>query len=100
MASLHSSLIGFLSPPLPPSSHFQVREYDHDPTSVELKRGDQQRLASSQATMAAALLQWCHVSYGEVFSAWMHVSVIRLFTETILRYGLPPAYLVRTFKAH
>lgn len=30
----------------------------------------------------------------QVFSAWMHVCAIRLFTESILRYGLPPKFQV------
>ncbi|KAG0610505.1 hypothetical protein M758_7G071600, partial [Ceratodon purpureus] len=28
-----------------------------------------------------------------VFSAWIHLCAIRIFTESILRYGLPPAFL-------
>ena len=30
---------------------------------------------------------------GEVFSAWVHICAIRLFVESILRYGLPPSFL-------
>ncbi|MCO5584353.1 hypothetical protein L7F22_038279 [Adiantum nelumboides] len=29
----------------------------------------------------------------QVFSAWMHLCAIRLFVESILRYGLPPSFL-------
>lgn len=37
-----------------------------------------------------ALEQWCITSYGEAFSSWIHVCAVRLFVESILRYGLPP----------
>lgn len=37
----------------------------------------------------AAILRWCKAHYGEVFSGWMHLKVIRVFVESILRYGLP-----------
>ncbi len=30
----------------------------------------------------------------QVFSSWMHICAIRIFTESILRYGLPPQFLV------
>lgn len=30
----------------------------------------------------------------QVFSAWMHLCAVRVFIESILRYGLPPAFLV------
>ena len=36
-----------------------------------------------------SLVQWCRAHYGEVFSAWMHVKAIRVFVESVLRYGLP-----------
>ncbi|KAH8963045.1 hypothetical protein BDL97_05G132200 [Sphagnum fallax] len=29
----------------------------------------------------------------QVFSSWMHICAIRVFTESILRYGLPPQFL-------
>ena len=28
----------------------------------------------------------------QAFSSWVHLIAIRLFVESILRYGLPPAY--------
>ena len=39
------------------------------------------------------LIQWCLASYGEAFSSWIHVTAIRLFVESILRYGLPPQFM-------
>ena len=35
---------------------------------------------------------WCRTAYGEAFSAWTHISAVRLFTESVLRYGLPPSF--------
>ena len=29
----------------------------------------------------------------QAFSAWIHTCAVRLFTESILRYGLPPQFL-------
>ena len=51
------------------------------------------RLRSQLETKRAALAQWCLASYGEAFSSWIHVTAIRLFVESILRYGLPPQFL-------
>ena len=42
-----------------------------------------------------SLEAWCKTAYGEAFSAWMHIAVVRLFVEAILRYGLPPTFQVR-----
>ena len=35
---------------------------------------------------------------GQAFSAWIHVCAIRLFVESILRYGLPPRFLAVLMK--
>jgi len=46
----------------------------------------------------SALVDWCLVSYGEAFSSWIHVTAIRLFAESILRYGLPPQFVAVLMK--
>jgi V-type H+-transporting ATPase subunit C len=51
------------------------------------------RLRQQLETKRAALIQWCLASYGEAFSSWIHVTAIRLFVESILRYGLPPQFM-------
>jgi hypothetical protein len=34
----------------------------------------------------------------QVFSSWMHFCAVRVFVESILRYGLPPSFLVNLFQ--
>lgn len=34
----------------------------------------------------------------QAFSSWVHITAIRVFVESILRYGLPPAYQVGVVK--
>ena len=34
----------------------------------------------------------------QAFSAWIHICAIRLFTESILRYGVPPQFLTALVK--
>eukprot|EP00850_Spirogloea_muscicola_P012026 SM000076S21847 [mRNA] locus=s76:491940:495057:+ [translate_table: standard] len=72
---------------------FQVREAEHDPASQKQRQEDLERLTEDQESMRSLLIQWCHASYGEVFSSWVHMAAIRVFAESILRYGLPPQYL-------
>mmetsp|Transcript_35005 Transcript_35005/g.62952 ORF Transcript_35005/g.62952 Transcript_35005/m.62952 type:complete len:369 (-) Transcript_35005:266-1372(-) len=72
------------------SRGFQVREYvpvegdSNGPSSESLKQEVEQR--------KGALEQWCKTAYGETFSCYIHVAIVRLFVESILRYGLPPAF--------
>ena len=39
-----------------------------------------------------------HLPCLQAFSAWIHICAIRLFTESILRYGLPPKFLSAIMK--
>ncbi|XP_078434476.1 vacuolar ATP synthase subunit C (VATC) / V-ATPase C subunit / vacuolar proton pump C subunit (DET3) [Wolffia australiana] len=72
---------------------FQIREVEYSPEAQESRKAEIDKLIEDQDTMRNLLLQWCYASYGEVFSSWMHFCAIRIFAESILRYGLPPSFL-------
>lgn len=72
---------------------FQVREHEHDPEGQRKQVEELEHLTHDQENVRRSLQRWCYDSFGEVFSSWMHLSAIRLFAESILRYGLPPKFL-------
>ena len=49
--------------------------------------------------MRSGLTRWCKTHYGEAFVAWMHIKVIRVFVESVLRYGLPVDFSAVLYKA-
>jgi len=72
---------------------FQIREFEYNPETQDSRKQELEKLMQNQDTLRSSLLQWCYASYGEVFSSWMHFCAVRLFAESILRYGLPPSFL-------
>ncbi|KAG9446215.1 hypothetical protein H6P81_012343 [Aristolochia fimbriata] len=72
---------------------FQIREFEYSPEAAESRKQELEKLMQDQESMRSSLLQWCYASYGEVFSSWMHFCAVRVFAESILRYGLPPSFL-------
>ncbi|XP_010554131.1 PREDICTED: V-type proton ATPase subunit C-like isoform X2 [Tarenaya hassleriana] len=72
---------------------FQTRDFEYSPEAQESRKQELEKLVQDQESMRSSLLQWCYTSYGEVFSSWMHFCAVRIFAESILRYGLPPAFL-------
>ena len=38
---------------------------------------------------AVELCRWLKVNFGECFTAWIHVKALRVFVESVLRFGLP-----------
>lgn len=72
---------------------FQVRDYniaslEHGERVEELEGMKEEAHVKKQH-----LEDWCTTAYGEVYSAWVHILVIRLFVESVLRYGLPPSFV-------
>ncbi|GAB2265207.1 V-type proton ATPase subunit C [Dionaea muscipula] len=72
---------------------FQIRDFESSAETQDSRKQELDKLMQDQETLRSSLLQWCYSSYGEVFSAWMHFCAVRIFTESILRYGLPPSFL-------
>ncbi|CAL9153188.1 unnamed protein product [Musa hybrid cultivar] len=72
---------------------FQIREFEYSPEAQESRKQELEKLIQDQESKRSSLLQWCYASYGEVFSSWMHFCAVRVFAESILRYGLPPSFL-------
>ncbi|KAL0318933.1 UNVERIFIED_CONTAM: V-type proton ATPase subunit C [Sesamum angustifolium] len=73
--------------------NFQIRDFEYNPETQESRKLELEKLNQDQETLRSSLLQWCYTSYGEVFSSWMHFCAVRVFSESILRYGLPPSFL-------
>lgn len=72
---------------------FQVKDVKIDPEGQRTSDEELARVRSEAEVRRTALEQWCITSYGEAFSSWIHVCAVRLFVESILRYGLPPQFL-------
>uniref|UniRef100_A0A7N0TQM0 V-type proton ATPase subunit C n=1 Tax=Kalanchoe fedtschenkoi TaxID=63787 RepID=A0A7N0TQM0_KALFE len=72
---------------------YQIREFEYSSQAQDSWNQELEKLVQEQESLRSSLLQWCYTSYGEVFSSWMHFSAVRVFTESILRYGLPPSFL-------
>jgi V-type H+-transporting ATPase subunit C len=69
---------------------FVVREVKLGADSESVKN-EVAELEIQVAERQAGLERWCRAHYGEVFSAWIHLKVIRAFVESVLRYGLTPS---------
>ena len=49
------------------------------------------QLEAEEKKIKAELLQWCVPSYSELASEWVHLKGLRVYIESILRYGLHTA---------
>ena len=78
--------------PLAPARGYQVREHAFDAAGSAASAAETTRLTADVAARKANLAEWCRTAFGDAFSAMLHANAVRLFVESILRYGLPPAF--------
>mmetsp|Transcript_17350 Transcript_17350/g.37463 ORF Transcript_17350/g.37463 Transcript_17350/m.37463 type:complete len:424 (-) Transcript_17350:240-1511(-) len=78
---------------------YMVREnFTYDPSSQGKAAMALEQLQVEVDNMRSGLTRWCKTHYGEAFVAWMHIKVIRVFTESVLRYGLPVDFTAVLYK--
>ncbi|XP_015263268.1 PREDICTED: V-type proton ATPase subunit C 2 [Gekko japonicus] len=68
---------------------FIVREFYFDEKELKYEREEMMKLASDKKQQYGPLLRWLKVNFSEAFVAWIHIKALRVFTESVLRYGLP-----------
>ena len=78
---------------------YVIREFDYDPAQASRNEMALEQLQVEVDGMCSGLARWCKTHYGEAFVAWMHVKVIRVFAESVLRYGLPVDFTSVLYKS-
>ncbi|XP_038175956.1 V-type proton ATPase subunit C 2 isoform X3 [Arvicola amphibius] len=68
---------------------FIVREFYYDEKEIKREREEMTRLLSDKRQQYGPLLRWLKVNFSEAFIAWIHIKALRVFVESVLRYGLP-----------
>lgn len=60
-----------------------------------LKKEDE--LRSSERELRVTVEKLAAATFSDLVKAWGHIKIIRLFVESVLRYGLPPSYITAAF---
>nr|XP_004540896.2 V-type proton ATPase subunit C 1-B [Maylandia zebra] len=80
---------------------FFVRDYSFD--LEEQKQREIMQLSFHKKEQYGIFVRWLKVNFSEVFVAWIHLKALRVFVESVLRYGLPVNYqalLLQTDRKH
>jgi len=73
-------------------------EFVYDPNQQGKAAMALEQLQVEVDNMRSGLTRWCKTHFGEAFVAWMHIKVIRVFVESVLRYGLPVDFTAVLYK--
>ncbi|XP_076260383.1 V-type proton ATPase subunit Vha44 [Rhynchophorus ferrugineus] len=68
---------------------FIVRDFTYDEEQLAAGKNELTKLATDKKKQFGPLVRWLKVNFSECFCAWIHVKALRVFVESVLRYGLP-----------
>ncbi|OCT81230.1 V-type proton ATPase subunit C 2 [Xenopus laevis] len=68
---------------------FIVREFLFNEKELQSEKDEIVKLAADKKQQYGPLLRWLKVNFSEAFIAWIHIKALRVFVESVLRYGLP-----------
>jgi len=67
---------------------FNVREFAYVPEKLEQEEEKKKRDTAEYARLKDLLIGWCSIHFAEAHTCMMHLKAIRIFVESVLRYGL------------
>ncbi|CAB4424811.1 unnamed protein product [Rhizophagus irregularis] len=72
---------------------FVVRDFKYDENDMENQRKEFEEVGAVEKELAVELLRLATANFGEVFTSWIHLKALRVYVESVLRYGLPPDFM-------
>lgn len=68
---------------------FLVRDFTYNDQELQAGKNELTKLHTDKKKQFGPLVRWLKVNFGECFTAWIHVKALRVFVESVLRFGLP-----------
>ncbi|XP_068426671.1 V-type proton ATPase subunit C 1-A [Clinocottus analis] len=68
---------------------FTVRDFQYNEEEMKADKEEMTRLSTDKKKQFGPLVRWLKVNFSEAFIAWIHIKALRVFVESVLRYGLP-----------
>ncbi|KAI8900642.1 ATPase, V1 complex, subunit C [Globomyces pollinis-pini] len=71
---------------------FIVRDFKWNAEALSDEKKKYQELVQAEKDQLSSLIRLCKANFSETYASWNHLKILRLFIESILRYGLPPDF--------
>ncbi|CAH1760961.1 6054_t:CDS:10 [Entrophospora sp. SA101] len=77
---------------------FIVRDFKYNEDEMANHRKEFEEVGATEKELWTSLLRLATTNFGEVFASWIHLKVLRVYVESVLRYGLPPDFMSAIIK--
>ncbi|KAJ8659640.1 hypothetical protein O0I10_004619 [Lichtheimia ornata] len=78
---------------------FIVRDFKYDEDALQKQKHELDETVAVEKEQQMELFRLARTNFGEVFASWIHLKALRVFVESVLRYGLPPDFTAVTISA-
>uniref|UniRef100_A0A0A9YAE1 V-type proton ATPase subunit C n=2 Tax=Lygus hesperus TaxID=30085 RepID=A0A0A9YAE1_LYGHE len=79
---------------------FVVRDFTYNEEEMAAGKNEISKLNTDRKKQFGPLVRWLKVNFSECFCAWIHVKALRVFVESVLRYGLPVNFQAMLLQPH
>ncbi|KAF6206653.1 hypothetical protein GE061_017889 [Apolygus lucorum] len=79
---------------------FVVRDFTYNEEEMAAGKNEISKLNTDRRKQFGPLVRWLKVNFSECFCAWIHVKALRVFVESVLRYGLPVNFQAMLLQPH
>jgi len=72
---------------------YVLRDFQYSVDQIEKEREELQTADTAEKELWTELLRLSEINFSEAFQVFVHLKVVRLYVESVLRYGLPANYV-------
>ncbi|CDJ50744.1 vacuolar ATP synthase subunit c, putative [Eimeria brunetti] len=72
---------------------FIVRDFDYNEGVYKEMTEQRAKIVAEQTKHEAFLSRVCFAAFSDIFVAWVHLKAMRVFCESVLRFGVPPNFV-------
>lgn len=77
-------------------SKWTPRDFKYSQELIEDLRKEQQVASQAERKLWGEIVRLSRTAYSDIIKQWAHLKCIRIFVESVLRYGLPPNFISLT----
>lgn len=71
---------------------FIPREFSYSEELIDQLRKEHDSAANLEHSLRVQLVRLAKTAYADCFVNWFHIKALRIYVESVLRYGLPPHF--------
>lgn len=71
------------------SNNFMAQQFTYSPERYNILLNEQSKLEADTQRHQALLSRIYDIAHSDIFTCWIHLKAMRIFCESVLRFGLP-----------